>query len=56
MQIPKPRKNNLSAKIKIAPARRRPHMFNQPRLRIDLDRALKLAVVIRNPTLKTQHE
>jgi hypothetical protein len=55
MQIAKARENNLSMKIKIALTRYWPHPLNQPRLCINLYRALKLAIMIGNPSLNAQH-
>jgi len=54
MQIAEARENSLPIKIKIAIARFRPHMLNQPGLRVDLDCALKFAIMVGNSAFNAQ--
>jgi hypothetical protein len=55
MQIAKAGENNLTTKIKIAIPRCWPHLLNQPSLGIDFYRALKLTIMICDPSLNAQH-
>jgi hypothetical protein len=48
-------KDQRIAKLKVALARLRSHMRNQPSRCVDLDCAIEHTIMVRNPTLKTQH-
>ena len=55
MQIAKAGENNLAVKIKIAFTYSRSYLLDQAGLRVDFYRALKLAIMIGNPSLNAQH-
>jgi len=56
MNISKPRKYDAGAKVEIASSHYWPNMLYQPGLGVDLDGAIKLPIMVRDSSLKAQHQ